>query len=203
MIWSASSSSHLIRMIFQFICRHVWRLRCHEGSTHTTKKKQSKIKYIQHKSSIICPHRRFGQYTLVSKVSGLQTAVTLLEKYDTLWQYHKACWWTSLEATSHIDGKIKKHSQFQNKTDVPFDIDAMNFRREASEVIYTPALIDFSQNMNFISPPIWYSPFCSRIYLETPPIKASWKRETLLEKIQRIFPTLSHWRDIRWWHILL
>lgn len=51
------------------------------------------------------------------------------------------------------DGKSAKHSQFlaQIKTDVPFDIDAMNFRRETSEISYTPALIEFLKKYEFRS----------------------------------------------------
>jgi hypothetical protein len=51
------------------------------------------------------------------------------------------------------DGTSAKHSQFlaQIKTDVPFDIDAMNFKRETSDVIYTPALIEFLKKYEFRS----------------------------------------------------
>jgi hypothetical protein len=51
------------------------------------------------------------------------------------------------------DGKSAKHSQFlaQIKTDVPFDIDAMNFKRETSDIAYTPALIEFLKKYEFRS----------------------------------------------------
>lgn len=51
------------------------------------------------------------------------------------------------------DGQSAKQSQFlaQIKTDVPFDIDAMNFRRESTDIIYTPALIEFLKKYEFRS----------------------------------------------------
>lgn len=51
------------------------------------------------------------------------------------------------------DGQSAKQSQFlaQIKTDVPFDIDAMNFRRETTDILYTPALIEFLKKYEFRS----------------------------------------------------
>jgi len=51
------------------------------------------------------------------------------------------------------DGKSAKHSQFLAtiKTDVPFDIDAMNFRRDTTDILYTPALVEFLKKYEFRS----------------------------------------------------
>jgi len=80
--------------------------------------------------------------------------VTLLEKYDTLDGIIANVGELSPKLQELIgDGKTAKHSQFlaQIKTDVPFDIDAMNFRRETSEISYTPALIEFLKKYEFRS----------------------------------------------------
>lgn len=86
---------------------------------------------------------------------GPKTAVNLLERYDTLDNILSHISELTPKVQEMIgDGKTAKHSQFLAtiKTDVPFDIDALNFRRETSDIIYTPALIIFSQkNMNFDS----------------------------------------------------
>lgn len=85
---------------------------------------------------------------------GPKTAVTLLEKYDSLDNIIAHVDELSPKLQDLIgDGKTAKHSQFlaQIKTDVPFDIDAMNFRRENSEIIYTPALIEFLKRYEFRS----------------------------------------------------
>jgi len=85
---------------------------------------------------------------------GPKTAVTLLEKYDTLDGIIANVGELSPKLQELIgDGKTAKHSQFlaQIKTDVPFDIDAMNFRRETSEISYTPALIEFLKKYEFRS----------------------------------------------------
>ncbi len=86
------------------------------------------------------------------------------------------------------DGKTAKHSQFlaQIKTDVPFDIDAMNFKRETSDIIYTPALIEFLKKYEFRSllpgDIIYTAPSYS---LEKPPITATGEIiNDILRKIQ-------------------
>ena len=85
---------------------------------------------------------------------GPKTAVTLLEKYDTLDNIIANIGELSPKLQAMIgDGTSAKHSQFlaQIKTDVPFDIDAMNFKRENSDVDYTPALIEFLKKYEFRS----------------------------------------------------
>lgn len=80
--------------------------------------------------------------------------MTLLEKYDTLDAIIANIGELSPKLQAMIgDGKTAKHSQFLAtiKTDVPFDIDAMNFCRESTEVIYTPALIEFLKKYEFRS----------------------------------------------------
>lgn len=80
--------------------------------------------------------------------------MTLLEKYDTLDNIIANVGELSPKLQVMIgDGSTAKHSQFlaQIKTDVPFDIDAMNFRREKSDVDYTPALIEFLKKYEFRS----------------------------------------------------
>lgn len=51
------------------------------------------------------------------------------------------------------DGTIARQSQFLAtiKTDVPYDIDTLNFKRETRDVIYTPALIEFLKRYEFRS----------------------------------------------------
>ncbi len=51
------------------------------------------------------------------------------------------------------DGETAKHSQFLAtiKTDVPYDIDAMNFRRNTTDIDYTPVLIEFLKKYEFRS----------------------------------------------------
>lgn len=80
--------------------------------------------------------------------------MTLLEKYDTLDNIIANIGELSPKLQAMIgDGTSAKHSQFlaQIKTDVPFDIDAMNFKRENSDVDYTPALIEFLKKYEFRS----------------------------------------------------
>ncbi len=119
---------------------------------------------------------------------GPKTAVTLLEKYDSLDNIIAHVDELSPKLKDLIgDGKTAKHSQFLAtiKTDVPFDIDAMNFRRESSEIIYTPALIEFLKRYEFRSllpgDIIHTAPSYS---LEKSPITAEGK--TLKEIFQRI-----------------
>lgn len=85
---------------------------------------------------------------------GPKTAVTLLEKYDTLDNIIANVGELSPKLQAMIgDGEAAKHSQFLAtiKTDVPFDIDAMNFRRETVEIDYTPALVEFLKKYEFRS----------------------------------------------------
>lgn len=120
---------------------------------------------------------------------GPKTAVTLLEKYDTLDNIIANIGELSPKLQSMIgDGKTAKHSQFlaQIKTDVPFDIDAMNFKRETSDIIYTPALIEFLKKYEFRSllpgDIIYTAPSYS---LEKPPITATGEIiNDILRKIQ-------------------
>jgi len=124
---------------------------------------------------------------------GPKTAVTLLEKYDTLDNIIANIGELSPKLQVMIgDGKSAKHSQFLAtiKTDVPFDIDAMNFRRETSEVIYTPALIDFLKKYEFRSLLPGDIVYSAPVYnLEKSPIKADWKiTNTILQKIQSSIP---------------
>ncbi|MCB9806981.1 hypothetical protein H6768_03775 [Candidatus Peribacteria bacterium] len=85
---------------------------------------------------------------------GPKTAVTLLERYDTLDNIiaHTSELTPKLQAMIG-DGQAAKHSQFlaQIKTDVPFDIDTMNFKRETANILYTPALIEFLKKYEFRS----------------------------------------------------
>ena len=90
------------------------------------------------------------------------------------------------------DGKSAKHSQFlaQIKTDVPFDIDAMNFKRETSDIIYTPALIEFLKKYEFRSllpgDIVYTAPAYS---LEKPAVQATGKTtEDILERIKNNTP---------------
>lgn len=124
---------------------------------------------------------------------GPKTAVTLLEKYDTLDNIIANVGELSPKLQAMIgDGKSAKQSQFlaQIKTDVPFDIDPLNFRRESTDIIYTPALIEFLKKYEFRSllpADIVHTP--ESYTLEGNPIQATWKiiRE-LSEKIQNWTP---------------
>jgi 5'-3' exonuclease len=124
---------------------------------------------------------------------GPKTAVTLLEKYDTLDNIIANIDELSPKIQAMIgDGKTAKHSQFLAtiKTDVPFDIDAMNFRRETSEIIYTPALIEFLKKYEFRSLLPGDIIHTAPIYtLDTTPVEARGEiLEKLLEKIQKDTP---------------
>jgi DNA polymerase-1 len=124
---------------------------------------------------------------------GPKTAVTLLEKYDTLDNIIANVGELSPKLQVMIgDGSTAKHSQFlaQIKTDVPFDIDAMNFRREKSDVDYTPALIEFLKKYEFRSllpNDIVYT--APNYTLEKSAIKASWSIiKEIQERIQKNIP---------------
>ncbi len=80
--------------------------------------------------------------------------MTLLEKYDTLENILAHTGELSPKVQLLIgDGSAARHSQFlaRIRTDVPFDIDAKNFRRETSDILYTPALIEFLKTYEFRS----------------------------------------------------
>jgi hypothetical protein len=69
------------------------------------------------------------------------------------------------------------------KTDVPFDIDAMNFRRETSDISYTPALVEFLKKYEFRSLLPGDIVYTAPAYtLEKPPIEA---QGSLIEEIQQ------------------
>ncbi len=119
--------------------------------------------------------------------------MTLLEKYDTLDNIIANVGELSPKLQAMIgDGKSAKHSQFlaQIKTDVPFDIDAMNFRRETSDIIYTPALIEFLKKYEFRSLLPGDIVYTAPVYnLETPPITASGEIiDKILSKIKQGAP---------------
>lgn len=119
--------------------------------------------------------------------------MTLLEKYDTLDNIIANVGELSPKLQAMIgDGSTAKHSQFlaQIKTDVPFDIDAMNFKRENSDVDYTPALIEFLKKYEFRSLLPGDIVYTAPVYnLDTPPIQASGKTTLeLIEKIQKNTP---------------
>ncbi len=121
---------------------------------------------------------------------GPKTAVTLLEKYDTLDNILANTGELSPKLQELIgDGKIAKHSQFLAtiKTDVPYDIDAMNFRRETTDIDYTPALVEFLKKYEFRSLLPWDIVHTAPVYnLETAPLQATGKIITeLREKIQK------------------
>jgi DNA polymerase I len=117
---------------------------------------------------------------------GPKTAVTLLEKYDTLDNIISNVGELSPKLQELIgDGKTAKHSQFLAtiKTDVPFDIDAMNFRRETSEMNYTPALVEFLKKYEFRSLlPSDIVHTAPTYTLENAPIKAQGK---IIEELQK------------------
>lgn len=124
---------------------------------------------------------------------GPKTAVTLLERYDSLDNIlaHRD------ELTPKVqemigDGKTAKHSQFLAtiKTDVPYDIDAMNFRRETVQIDYTPALVEFLKKYEFRSLLPGDIVHAAESYtLENPAKKAQWALITeLREKIQQWTP---------------
>lgn len=80
--------------------------------------------------------------------------MSLLEKYDTLDNILAHVNELTPRQQELIgDGKTAKHSQFlaQIRTDVPFDIDAMNFAREQASVTYTEPLIEFLKRYEFRS----------------------------------------------------
>jgi DNA polymerase-1 len=124
---------------------------------------------------------------------GPKTAVTLLEKYDTLDNILANTGELSPKLQELIgDGKIAKHSQFLAtiKTDVPYDIDAMNFRRETTDIDYTPALVEFLKKYEFRSLLPGDIVHTAAVYnLETAPQLATGKIITeLREKIQKWIP---------------
>lgn len=124
---------------------------------------------------------------------GPKTAVTLLEKYDTLDNILANTGELSPKLQELIgDGKIAKHSQFLAtiKTDVPYDIDAMNFRRETTDIDYTPALVEFLKKYEFRSLLPWDIVHTAPVYnLETAPLQAAGKIITeLRDKIQAWTP---------------
>lgn len=90
------------------------------------------------------------------------------------------------------DGKSAKHSQFlaQIKTDVPFDIDAMNFKRETSDITYTPALIEFLKKYEFRSLLPGDIVYTAPAYtLEKPATKATGETiQNISKKIQNNIP---------------
>lgn len=119
--------------------------------------------------------------------------MTLLEKYDSLDGILANIGELSPKLQELIgDGKTAKHSQFlaQIKTDVPFDIDAMNFRRETSEITYTPALVEFLKKYEFRSLlPSDIVHTAPTYALEKTPIKAEGNTlQELLKKIENDTP---------------
>lgn len=124
---------------------------------------------------------------------GPKTAVNLLERYDTLDNILSHISELTPKVQEMIgDGKTAKHSQFLAtiKTDVPFDIDAMNFRRETSDIIYTPALIEFLKKYEFRSLLPGDIVHSVPVYnLESDPVKASGKTlDDIWERIQKNTP---------------
>ena len=164
--------------LFQFIGRHVYVYDAMKDRLYD--EEEAVKKFEVHPAQIVDYLALIGDTSdNIPGVKGIgpKTAVTLLEKYDTLDNIIAHVGELSPKLQAMIgDGKSAKHSQFlaQIKTDVPFDIDAMNFRREASEVIYTPALIEFLKKYEFRSLLPSDIVHTAPVYtLETPPIKAS------------------------------
>ncbi|MBP6921316.1 hypothetical protein KBB89_02095 [Candidatus Gracilibacteria bacterium] len=124
---------------------------------------------------------------------GPKTAVTLLEKYDTLDNIIANIGELSPKLQAMIgDGETAKHSQFLAtiKTDVPYDIDAMNFRRNTTDIDYTPVLIEFLKKYEFRSLLPGDIVYTAPVYnLEKEPEKAQGKTiKELQEKIENGIP---------------
>lgn len=141
--------------LFQFIGRHVYVYDAMKDRLYD--EEEAVKKFEVHPAQIVDYLALIGDTSdNIPGVKGIgpKTAVTLLEKYDTLDNIIAHVGELSPKLQAMIgDGKTAKHSQFlaQIKTDVPFDIDAMNFRRETADIIYTPALIEFLKKYEFRS----------------------------------------------------
>jgi hypothetical protein len=180
--------------LFQFIGRHVYVYDAMKDRLYD--EEEAVKKFEVHPAQIVDYLALIGDTSdNIPGVKGIgpKTAVTLLEKYDTLDNIIAHVGELSPKLQAMIgDGKTAKHSQFlaQIKTDVPFDIDAMNFRRETSDIIYTPALIEFLKKYEFRSLLPGDIVHTAPTYtLDTPPTLAQGNTiETLLQKIQNNTP---------------
>ena len=180
--------------LFQFIGRHVY---VYDAMKDRLYDEEEAVKKFEiHPAQIVDYLALIGDTAdNIPGVKGIgpKTAVTLLEKYDTLDNIIANVGELSPKLQAMIgDGKSAKHSQFlaQIKTDVPFDIDAMNFRRETAEVIYTPALIEFLKKYEFRSLLPGDIVHTAPAYtLETPAMKAQGETiREILRKIQNNIP---------------
>lgn len=141
--------------LFQFIGRHVYVYDAMKDRLYD--EEEAVKKFEVHPAQIVDYLALIGD--TADNIPGVKwigpkTAVTLLEKYDTLDNILAHVGELSPKLQAMIgDGQSAKQSQFlaQIKTDVPFDIDAMNFRRESTDIIYTPALIEFLKKYEFRS----------------------------------------------------
>lgn len=180
--------------LFQFIGRHVYVYDAMKDRLYD--EEEAVKKFEVHPGQIVDYLALIGDTAdNIPWVKGIgpKTAVTLLEKYDTLDNIIANVGELSPKLQAMIgDGSTAKHSQFlaQIKTDVPFDIDAMNFKRENSDVDYTPALIEFLKKYEFRSLLPGDIVYTAPVYnLDTPPIQASGKTTLeLIEKIQKNTP---------------
>lgn len=180
--------------LFQFIGRHVYVYDAMKDRLYD--EEEAVKKFEVHPAQIVDYLALIGDTSdNIPGVKGIgpKTAVTLLEKYDTLNNIIAHVGELSPKLQAMIgDGKTAKHSQFlaQIKTDVPFDIDAMNFRRETSDIIYTPALIEFLKKYEFRSLLPGDIVHTAPTYtLDTPPTLAQGNTiEALLQKIQNNTP---------------
>lgn len=180
--------------LFQFIGRHVYVYDAMKDRLYD--EEEAVKKFEVHPAQIVDYLALIGDTSdNIPGVKGIgpKTAVTLLEKYDTLDNIIANVGELSPKLQAMIgDGKTAKHSQFlaQIKTDVPFDIDAMNFRRETSDIIYTPALIEFLKKYEFRSLLPGDIIHTAPVYtLDTPPTLAQGNiMENLLQKIQNNTP---------------
>lgn len=175
--------------LFQFIRRHVYVYDAMKDKLYD--EEEAVKKFEVHPAQIVDYLALIGDSSdNIPGVKGIgpKTAVMLLEKYDTLDNIiaHGAELSPKLQAMIG-DGKSAKHSQFlaQIKTDVPFDIDALHFRRDNSDITYTPALIEFLKRYEFRSllpPDIVHK--AKEYTLEKTPQKA--QGDTLDDILQRI-----------------
>ncbi len=180
--------------LFQFIGRHVYVYDAMKDRLYD--EEEAVKKFEVHPGQIVDYLALIGDTAdNIPGVKGIgpKTAVTLLEKYDTLDNIIANVGELSPKLQAMIgDGVAAKHSQFlaQIKTDVPFDIDAMNFKRETSDIIYTPALIEFLKKYEFRSLLPGDIIHTAPVYtLDTPAIEARGQIiEELMEKIQKNTP---------------
>lgn len=164
--------------LFQFIGGHVY---VYDAMKDRYYDEEEAVKKFE-----VHPHQIVDYLALIGDASdnipgvkgiGPKTAVSLLEKYDTLDNILSHVHELSPKVADMIgDGTIAKQSQFLAtiKTDVPYDIDTLNFKRETREIIYTPALIEFLKKYEFRSLLPSDIVHSTPVYhLENPPIIAS------------------------------